>query len=128
MAKDFSEWHLLKTNIENNKGIPLFREQEIWWSSVGLNIGDEEDGKNHFFERPVLVLKKFNQSICWALPLSSIVKDGKYYHTFQFNEVVCTIMLSQMRILSAKRFIRRIGKLSDFQFEVIKEKVIDLLK
>lgn len=128
MAKDFTNWHLLKTNIEDNKGVILFREQEIWWSSIGLNIGDEEDGKNKFFERPILVLKKFNQSICWAMPLSSIVKEGKYYHTFRFNEVECTIMLSQLRILSAKRFIRRIGKLSDPQFGIIKEKITDILK
>ncbi len=32
------------------------------WCSIGINVGDEEDGKNELYERPVLVIKKFNAS------------------------------------------------------------------
>ncbi len=41
MSKDFSQWHLIKTIIENEYHGPLFREREIWWCSIGTNVGFE---------------------------------------------------------------------------------------
>lgn len=46
---------------------------------MGVNIGYEEDGKNEKFERPVLILKKFNQYLILVVPLSSKIKNNKYY-------------------------------------------------
>ncbi|MFA7169790.1 MAG: hypothetical protein WC178_02965 [Candidatus Paceibacterota bacterium] len=58
--KDYKNWHNLKLKIENNgtKKKKKFREREIWWCSLGENIGFEQDGKNEKFERPILVLRK----------------------------------------------------------------------
>lgn len=41
-----------------SEGEILFYEREIWWCSLGVNIGFEQDGTNDLFERPVLVIKK----------------------------------------------------------------------
>jgi hypothetical protein len=62
--KQFEDWSKEKQNIEifAPKTLP-FREKEIWWCSIGINIGDEQDGKNELFERPVLILRKFNNKI-----------------------------------------------------------------
>lgn len=70
--KDFDSWNEEKKNLENfgNANLP-FSEGQIWWCSFGYNIGDEEDGKNAFFERPALVVKKFNNRLCWVLPTTS---------------------------------------------------------
>lgn len=60
VMKDYKNWHNLKLKIENNgtKKKKKFREREIWWCSLGENIGFEQDGKNEKFERPILVLRK----------------------------------------------------------------------
>ena|ERR1700722_17663144 len=116
MEKDFTEWHTMKTLIERDNQSPLFREGEIWWSSLGANIGVEEDGKNQLFERPVLIFRKFNNDMLWGLPMTSTKKSGKYYYPISFHGQEGTILLSQMRILSAKRLIRRAGKLRKKKF------------
>ena len=61
MEKDFNLWNSEKQNIDRKflKDF-YFSEREIWWCSVGINVGVEVNGKNSKFERPVLVLKKFN--------------------------------------------------------------------
>ena len=45
MSKDFDSWNGEKKNLEqighNNL---VFHEREIWWCSIGVNLGDEQDG------------------------------------------------------------------------------------
>ena len=120
MIRKFRKWHELKSNIENKTWLPLFREQEIWWCSLGANIGVEEDGKNTLYERPILILRKFNKEMLWALPMTSKKKEGKFYSSFPMHEQDRTVILSQLRVLSSKRLIRRIGKISDNQFSTLK--------
>jgi hypothetical protein len=62
MFKDFDEWNEEKKNFEKYSPESLiFHEREIWWCSLGVNLGDEQDGKNNLFERPVLVVRKTSQ-------------------------------------------------------------------
>ncbi len=104
-----------------------FSEREIWWCSIGLNIGDEEDGKNDLFERPVLVVRKFNENIAWVVPMTTVVKNNKFHHTVLYEERYFSLMLSQIRLMSVKRFQRYIRKLSPYQFALVKAKIILLL-
>ena len=119
MLKDYSQWHQLKTRIEHDHPSPLFREREIWWCSLGSNIGIEEDGKHDRFERPVLVVRKFNREMLWILPLSTKLKEGPYYHQITLHGERRTILLSQQRTISAKRLIRRLAKISEAEFDVV---------
>jgi mRNA interferase MazF len=116
MEKDFWKWHDLKTKIERKDQPPLFHEAEIWWSSLGVNVGVEEDGKNDLFERPILIFRKFNKDMFLGLPMSSIRKFGKYNYSIFVHGYERTILLSQIRTLSAKRLIRRAGKLQRKKF------------
>ncbi len=61
VIKKFIAWTKLKIKIYISERVIYFREGEIWWASLGANIGYEEDGKNENFERPILIFKKFNQ-------------------------------------------------------------------
>lgn len=67
----FDEWNIQKQEINLREKLVLFREREIWWCSIGKNIGAEQDGKNEFFERPVLVCKKYNNEQFFGFPLTS---------------------------------------------------------
>jgi hypothetical protein len=58
MEKDFWKWHSLKSEIEGHVFVSPFYEREIWWCSIGANVGAEEDGKNvlgypHNFQREI---------------------------------------------------------------------------
>jgi mRNA interferase MazF len=76
--KYFDRWNEQKKVRESSKEVSLvFHEREIWWCSIGVNIGDGEDGKNELFERPVPILKKFNRKIALVLPMSKRVKENK---------------------------------------------------
>ena len=41
MEKDFDAWNFKKKELDKNKRDLLFKEGEIWWCSLGLNIGEE---------------------------------------------------------------------------------------
>ena len=125
--KNFQDWHKLKSDLHKQTRAVYFRKKEIWWCSLGLNIGFEQDGKNNNFERPVLVLRKFNNDILWILPITSRNKIGKYYFQIRYNNKTYSIILSQIRLISSKRLLRRIKKVDRDIFEEIREKVKKLL-
>ena len=113
IEKDFASWMRMKERIHKKERDILFHAQEVWWCSLGANVGVEADGKNTLFERPVVVFRKLNSEMFWALPLTSKMKDERPYHfklTLQNRPQV--ILLSQMRVLSTKRLIRRLTSLS----------------
>ena len=58
--KPFDRWNKVKQRLErkNIDNSFHFYEREVWWCSLGVNVGVEVDGKNHQFERPVLVSYK----------------------------------------------------------------------
>lgn len=61
--KDYDKWNILKQHLEKKEGIYRgFKEADVWWVSLGVNIGDEQDGKSSHFSRPVLILRKYNNS------------------------------------------------------------------
>jgi len=126
MEKDFEQWIALK-KILNSQDVPTFQQQEIWWCSIGANVGDEEDGKNTGFNRPVLVIKKFNKHIFLGAPLTTKIKDNPYYHKIHFKNIDQSVMISQIRVWDCRRFTHKIGKLSDKQFKGIKGKLKDIL-
>jgi mRNA interferase MazF len=86
MRKNYTQWHGMKTTIEHEHKARLFREQEVWRCSLGENIGFEQDGKNSFFERPVLILRKFNKELFWGVPMTSKKKEGVFYYSFSFHK------------------------------------------
>ena len=126
--KDFNKWNKEKKDLEMKERDTLwFHEREIWWCSIGLNLGDEQDGKNEMFERPVLIVKKFNKKICWILPMTTKNKSGTYYHQILYEGKVFSIVLSQIRLVSIKRFRRFIRKISPYQFKIIQKKIVNFL-
>jgi len=74
-SKDYAGWHAKKSLINGNNSKPLFYEREVWWVAIGHNVGNEEDGKGRDFARPVLIIRKFNKSLFYGLPLSTAIKS-----------------------------------------------------
>ena len=127
MNKDFKEWHNQKSDLHENKVRAFFHEREVWFASVGMNIGFEQDGRGDTFLRPVIVLKKFNNEVLWCIPLTKNQKKGKYYYSFPLGKEVSTAILSQIRLVDCKRLQYKIGDMDQENFEEIKEKLKQLL-
>ena len=54
--KDFRGWIEVKENVHCAGVFRDIKEGEVWWCSVGENVGVEINGKHSLFLRPVLVL------------------------------------------------------------------------
>lgn len=113
MSKDFDGWNRKKKAIEKSPFVDGAREGDIWWCSVGVNIGSEQDGKNAYYERPVLILRKFSRTVVLTIPLTSKPKNDKHYFNFIKDNKPYSVVLSQLRLMSTKRlrqFILNIGE------------------
>ncbi|MCX6715116.1 MAG: type II toxin-antitoxin system PemK/MazF family toxin [Candidatus Uhrbacteria bacterium] len=123
--KKIIEWTKLKVRLHIAADRDLyFREREVWWTSLGANIGDEQNGKHDQFERPVLIIKKFGRNTFCGLPLSSRTKVGPYYSAFRMGNTMETVIFSQIRTMSCRRLLRKMGMCSVEDFS----KIISILK
>ncbi|MFH1714544.1 MAG: type II toxin-antitoxin system PemK/MazF family toxin [Candidatus Nealsonbacteria bacterium] len=127
MKKDFKSWHNEKSHLHEEKVRPFFHEKEIWFASIGLNIGFEQDGRGENFLRPIIIIKKFNNEVLWGIPLSKNKKKGKHYFPFHFDNRESTAILSQIRLVDSKRLQYKIGNISDKDFSEIKRKLTQFL-
>jgi mRNA interferase MazF len=121
--KNFDRWNDKKKETdEKDLGRNLFiHEREVWWCSLGVNIGVEIDGKNNDFERPVLLVKKFNGLMFWGIPLTSKAKENPYIVRVEHQRGVSYANISQLRLLSTKRALRKVGVISEESFtEVVR--------
>ena len=126
MQKDFDGWNTRKKSInERDTKDVYFYEREIWWCSLGANVGFEQDGTDEFFERPVVIIKKYNPQIFLAVPLSTTSKQGKYYAPLGLIDGRDAVaILSQLRLFDCKRLANRIGILEESAFTELVEKII----
>ncbi len=128
-SKDFNLWNIKKQAIQDRLEQPYFKEREIWWCSLGCNIGTEEDGKNEEFERPVIIFRTFGAGLVWAIPLTTTLdfSSSRINYTFTCELVTRTALLNQMRPISRKRLLRYVSTVSYDDFQVIRRYLIDLM-
>ncbi len=128
MEKDFDAWNRVKKSTEQRDEALGTHEREIWWISLGVNIGVETDGKNEYFDRPVIVLRKFNRLMAWVIPTTKQVKDERFYQKFSFESSNYYAALTQMRTVSTKRFLRKVGTLKEDDFIRIKQSIVEIVQ
>lgn len=127
MKKDFLYWHKKKENIDNTNKRVYFHEREVWWCRIGVNVGYEQDGKGENFARPVIIFRKFNNEVCWVIPLSAKIKIGKFYLPIDLDDDVARVaILSQLRLIDAKRLYQKIGVLEEDEMEKLRSVIINL--
>lgn len=118
----FNQWHKVKKRLNKLNNSPSFHEREIWWCSVGQNIGFEIYGKNTAFVRPVLVLKKFSHYTFLGIPLTSNPKSNQFRYPYSLNGKNGTILLDQIRTYDARRFTGdKITRMHPSEFEKLKQ-------
>ncbi|MEI6729830.1 MAG: type II toxin-antitoxin system PemK/MazF family toxin [Pseudomonadota bacterium] len=124
MQKDFEAWNKLKTRLDAIKSPPLFNDREIWWCSVGINVGYEVYGKGDLFSRPVLIIKKQSTDTFIGLPMSTRLKQRSDYYHSEFNGKNVAFMLGEIRKFDSRRLSDKMGKISQNKFEAIKNAIL----
>ncbi len=121
MRKRFLDWSVLKNTIHVSASTPTyFKEGEVWWCSIGENIGVEINGKGNGFSRPVYIYKKLSKEGFMSIPLSTQIKEGTWFVSIFFNQIQQVANLAQARTMSAGRLLRKEGVLEDSESKKIK--------
>jgi mRNA interferase MazF len=126
--KNFDQWNDKKKSLDENPGNNFyFSEREIWWASLGVNIGREIDGKDEDYARPVLIIRKFSTDTLWIIPMTSSIKSGTYFHTIKIGNGMRTLVLLQLKMISSKRLLRGLHKIERDELNIIIGKIKTLL-
>ena len=126
---NFSSWNILKQNIEKKKKGKRYHSGDIWWCILGKNIGFEQNGGGNNFERPVLVMKDFNEHVCLIVPLTSKKKINKFhFHIGEFENTNNYAILSQIRLIDTKRLVNKIGSIDNRKLFLIKKAIYNLMR
>jgi mRNA interferase MazF len=122
MKKDFDGWNETKKRTDSRRGAPYYHEREVWWCTLGVNVGSEENGSGEEYRRPALILKGLSVETCLIVPLTTSAKD----HPLRVAVGLvggkgARAILSQMRVIDTKRLVRKIEYLNVDTFEQIRK-------
>lgn len=117
----FDEWNEQKKVLNKSNEKIFFHEREVWFLKMGENVGFEQNGKGNKFLRPVLVYKRFSRNVFLGIPLTSSLRNSKFYFTFELKGRKSTAILSQIRLFDKKRFFYFYAKVSEKNFKLLKK-------
>jgi mRNA interferase MazF len=117
----------LKSKVHHrNHQPPLVSEGEIWWITMGSNIGSEINGKSAAYSRPGIIFKKLSQYTFCIIPTSTRMHQGTWFVPFTHNGEPRNACLHQVRVIDYRRLLSRLGKLSHIDHENIKKQFVKL--
>lgn len=127
MKKEFDRWNQKKKEINNLKP-NFYRERDVRWCSLGVNVGFEQDGTSESYRRPVVILKGFSRSVCLVVPLTTSNKINPYH--LQLGKIEgkeSVAILSQIRLIDTKRLHDRLAVLEESKFEELRKAIKNIL-
>lgn len=112
MLKNFDSWNELKKKIEA-RPLVFCNQREIWWCSIGVNIGAEASGKNELFERPVLIVGVYSTQSILVVPITSKPREtsDQYHFRITYKGLEGWLVLSHARTISPKRLQRKLHRI-----------------
>lgn len=120
----YDKWNKLKKKLSTNSKLVHIRNSEIYFISIGQNIGYEAYGKDELFLRPVLVYKKLTHSTFIGIPLTSKPKTGSYYFKFSYKkDKYSYASLNQLKVFDTKRIVYKSGNINKDDFEKLKNQM-----
>lgn len=119
----FDEWSHEKQIIHKTEEIKAsISPREVWYIKMGINIGNEENGKWEFL-RPVLVIRRIG-NMYFCIPLTTKWKNENFFYIpleTQFEERKSWLIVSQWKVYDKKRFVDFMWKLEVDEFHHIKK-------
>jgi mRNA interferase MazF len=125
----FLEWIGLKQKLhQGTQSPPLVSAGDIWWASIGENVGSEINGKSRLFSRPVIVFKKLAHGFYFVIPTTTKLKVGSWYVAFRQADRDMVASLHQARAIDHRRLSTKLGQLDDSDFDRVREGFFELYK
>jgi mRNA interferase MazF len=125
--KRFLEWIGVKERLDGTSHHPPFVSvRDLWWASLGTNIGSEMDGKSDRFSRPVLILKKLAHGFYLVAPTTTKSRTGNWYVCVRFNEQDEYVCLNQIRTIDYRRVYSKLGQIDTDDFKKVREGFMNL--
>ena len=120
----FNQWNEKKKKISIHEKIVYPKHREIWYVSIWKNIWFESNWKWVDFKRPVLILKRI-WTMFLVVSMTTKWKNNGFYYKIDdryFNKS-SFITLSQFKTIDKKRFIEKIWRIKEEEFDIIKNKI-----
>ena len=128
MGKNFDRWNKQKKRIDASEENKLYHERQMWWCSLGANVGSEQDGTGEEHQRPVLILKGMSRNTCYVVPLTTSTSRHKLRVPIGLvEEKQAAALMSQVRLVDTKRLVNKIGFLDQDTFKVVRKAAKALL-
>ena len=128
MEKEFDKWNEIKKLIHKEGMDKLYCAREVWWCSLGVNIGFEQDGTGGDNQRPVLILKGFSKHVCIVVPLTASTKKNPYHIAIgEIDGRNAFAIISQVRLVDTKRLVNKVSMVDVDLFNKIRKAIKDLL-
>ncbi len=128
ITKNFDEWNTQKKIIQNFGKNKFYHPRDIWWCSLGANIGFEQDGTGIIKTRPIVILSGFSKEVCLIIPLTTSQKNNKYYLKIgKIKNKEASVIISQIRLIDTKRLLKKMGIIDKNKFEEIRKAVKNLI-
>jgi mRNA interferase MazF len=128
MDKDFNRWNIKKQSLDAAVDGAHCHEREIWWCSIGVNVGSEQHSQTEDFSRPIIVVRRFTRDIFWGVPLTTKIKDGI---PFRFRVTVEGVkndaLILQMRAYDRKRLVRQLSTLPKETFILLRREIMNAI-
>lgn len=120
--KKFLEWIGLKKILHFKAPPPPYvNEGDVWWASLGENVGAEINGKSHLFTRPVIIFKKLAHGFYFVIPTTTQHRKGSWYVGFPQHSHIVTACLHQARTIDYRRLYSKLSELYDHDFVRVKK-------
>ncbi|MEK7113960.1 MAG: type II toxin-antitoxin system PemK/MazF family toxin [Patescibacteria group bacterium] len=130
-TKAFDEWNSVKKLADASDRQVFGYPREVWWCSLGVNIGAEIDGKNENFERTIIIMRVYNKETMLVLPTTGRAKPDKFHFPIKIDaqnpetkesyKKTVYVKLTQARVISNKRLVRKVDVINEEDFEKIKD-------
>ncbi len=122
MLKRFRQWFQLKETLHGSEHRPPFvSERDLWWASIGENVGSEMNGKSKRFSRPVLILKKLAHGFYLVAPTTTQQREGSWYVHVRMQEQDEYVCLNQMRTIDYRRLSSKLGQIDTDDFKNVQD-------
>jgi mRNA interferase MazF len=127
MEDQYSKWIERQKFLQGKSSRPLFHERELWWCSIGLNVGHEENGKGDRFARPVVIFRKFSGKTFWGIPVTTQNNTSPFYVSINVGDSLKRwAIISQMRFFDTRRLLGKIGTIGKDDYHFIQKAVMDI--
>jgi mRNA interferase MazF len=123
--KNFAGWHGLKQNLDALTTVPDFKAREVWWCSIGANIGSEMCGKGATFTRPVLILKKTGPTTFIGVSATTNLAARFDHFPVKIQGKPGHLRLFSIRSYDARRLADRMGRLPEAEFAAVQKAIIE---